>query len=31
MEYVFWIVLREVLAEAHFLKLEANLGVTEKN
>lgn len=31
-QYVFWITLREVLTEggANFLKLEANLGETEK-
>lgn len=28
--YVLWIVLREVLTEAQLLKLEANLGETEK-
>lgn len=30
MKYVFWIILREVLPEAHFLDLEANLGETKK-
>lgn len=30
MEYVLWIVLREVLAGAHFLQLEANLGEAKK-
>lgn len=30
MEYVFWIVLRAMLARAHFLQHEANLGETKK-
>lgn len=29
--YVFWIVLKEVLTEAHLLKLEVKLCETEKN
>jgi len=30
MEYVFWIILREVLAGACFLQLEADLGETKE-
>lgn len=31
MAYVFWILLREVLAETHFIELEVNLVETKKN